>query len=76
VADVSVEKKGNYHNPTRQRGMVCTQLNSQKLNPSLTFRVSKSEKAQLQDSAHVGSKSAFTLPLFFSVASGIMRGLS
>ena len=33
------EKKGNYHNPTRQRGIFGNTLETQKLNPSLTLRV-------------------------------------
>jgi hypothetical protein len=43
------ENKGNYHNPTRQRGILGNILETQKLNPSLTRRVRIVANAQLQN---------------------------
>gem|GEM_PF-2199451 len=46
--DDSVEKKGNYHNPTRQREIFGHAAEPAKHDPSLTFRVAISKKTQLQ----------------------------
>ena len=43
------ENKGNYHNPTRQRGIFGNTLETQKLNPSLTRRVGIVANAKLQN---------------------------
>ncbi len=47
--DALAENKGNYHNPTRQRGIRGHATERPKLNPSLTCRVAKIENAQLQN---------------------------
>ena len=46
--DQRVENTGNYHNPTRQRGILGNTVETQKLNPSLTRRVGIVANAQLQ----------------------------
>ncbi len=43
------ENTGNYHNPTRQRGIYGNTGKTLQLNPSLTFRVVMAAKAQLQN---------------------------
>ena len=42
------ENKGNYHNPTRQRGIFANTAEAKKRNPSLTRRVGIGTNAQLQ----------------------------
>jgi len=51
LGDELVEKKGNYHNPTRQQGIGRRVAEQSKLNPSLTFRIAKTENSQLPKSA-------------------------
>ncbi|GEM_PF-2529860 len=46
--DKLVEKKRNYHNPTRQRGIFCRAVETPQVNPSLTFRIVTMGDAQLQ----------------------------
>ena len=43
------ENKGNYPNPTRQRGIFGNTLETQNRNPSLTRRVGIIANAQLQN---------------------------
>jgi hypothetical protein len=50
LGDQRGENTGNYHNPTRQRGIYGNAGKTQKLNPSLTFRVGMAADAQLQNS--------------------------
>jgi hypothetical protein len=47
--DQRVENTGEYHNPTRQRGIFANTAETQKLNPSLTRRVGIVANAQLQN---------------------------
>jgi hypothetical protein len=49
LGDHRGENTGHYHNPTRQRGIYGNIGNTQKLNPSLTFRVGMAADAQLQN---------------------------
>ena len=49
TGDQRSENAGNYHNPTRQRGIFRNTLETQKCNPSLTRRVVIVANAQLQN---------------------------
>ena len=50
LPEINGAKKGNHHNPTRQRGIYGDIGKTLQLNPSLTFRVMMAGNAQLQNS--------------------------
>jgi len=51
AGDPGAENTGDYHNPTRQRGIYGNTGKTLQLNPSLTFRVVMAANAQLQNAS-------------------------
>ena len=54
VEDQRAKNTGDYHNPTRQRGIYGNTCKTRQLNPSLTFRVVMVANAQLQNLSATG----------------------